>query len=346
MYIMAGYPWYNVRSRDELIALPGCTLAIDHEEDYHAILESSIDALRRNIETGAPDRVIKEIDLPDIPLWTVWAIQQYRRYTDGARCAARYLDTVQYLVECVREGRISNLRLDPNGLVSSDGADKPVTWLSASIEGRPIIPRTGYILEFNALWYNALMFLVSMLEETGRHGEYTDTLRQLAEKTKASFISTFLNDFGYLYDYGLEYSPLDRRQRKKVLDFCTRELLTPKGLRSLSPKSHDYRPVYVGNPVEREYAVHQGPARPWLFGFYADAYFKVFGVSGLSFIERMLIGYEDEMAEGRTGPLSEMYDGNPPYTGRGAVSTAKNVGEILSTIRTVNRMSKALTQSE
>ena len=364
MYIMAGYPWYNVRSRDELIALPGCTLAIDHEEDYHAILESSIDALRRNIETGAPDRVIKEIDLPDIPLWTVWAIQQYRRYTDGARCAARYLDTVQYLVECVREGRISNLRLDPNGLVSSDGADKPVTWLSASIEGRPIIPRTGYILEFNALWYNALMFLVSMLEETGRHGEYTDTLRQLAEKTKASFISTFLNDFGYLYDYvngaytdlevrpnmaiaiGLEYSPLDRRQRKKVLDFCTRELLTPKGLRSLSPKSHDYRPVYVGNPVEREYAVHQGPARPWLFGFYADAYFKVFGVSGLSFIERMLIGYEDEMAEGCIGSLSEMYDGNPPYTGRGAVSTAKNVGEILSTIRTVNRMSKALTQSE
>lgn len=131
-----------------------------------------------------------------------------------------------------------------------------------------------------------------------------------------------------------------------MLDFCTRELLTPKGLRSLSPKSHNYRPVYVGNPTEREYTVHQGPARPWLFGFYADAYFKVFGMSGVSFIERMLIGFEDEMSEGCIGSLSEMYDANPPYAGRGAVSTAKNVGEILSTIRAVNRMSKLLSQSE
>lgn len=142
---------------------------------------------------------------------------------------------------------------------------------------------------------------------------------------------------------GLEYSPLDRSQRKSVLDLCTRELLTPKGLRSLSPKSFAYNPTYVGNPVEREYAVHQGPARPWLFGFYADAYFKVFGLAGLSFIERMLIGYEDEMTEGCIGSLSEMYDGNPPYTGRGAVSTAKNVGEILSTIETVKKMTKLLT---
>ncbi len=178
---------------------------------------------------------------------------------------------------------------------------------------------------------------------------------------KGSFVSTFLNDYGYLYDYvngtytdlevrpnmaiaiGLEYSPLDRRQRKKVLDLVTRELLTPKGLRSLSPKSYAYRPTYVGDPVQREYTVHQGPARPWLFGFYADAYFKVFGVSGVGFIERMLIGYEDEMTEGCIGSLSEMYDGNPPYTGRGAVSTAKNVGEILRTLKNVKELNKLQT---
>ena len=127
-----------------------------------------------------------------------------------------------------------------------------------------------------------------------------------------------------------------------MLDLATRELLTPKGLRSLSPKSYAYRPVYVGNPEERERTVHQGPARPWLFGFYADAYFKVFGLAGLSFIERMLIGFEDEMTEGCIGSLSELYDGNPPYTGRGAVSTAKNVGEILRTIKNVNELNKQL----
>lgn len=364
MYIMAGFPWYNVRGRDELIALPGCTLAIDHEEDYHAILGSFMKALRHYIETGEKDRVIREIDLPDIPLWTLWAIQQYKRFYDVNRCRERYLEDVRWLVECIRQGKVNNLNLEDNGLLTSEGTEKPVTWLSASIEGRPIIPRTGYILEFNALWYNALMFLIGMLESNGSEPEYAEQLKELADRCGKSFVDTFLNDYGYLYDYvngtytdlevrpnmaiaiGLENSPLDRRQRKKVLDFCTRELLTPKGLRSLSPKSHNYRPVYVGNPTEREYTVHQGPARPWLFGFYADAYFKVFGMSGVSFIERMLIGFEDEMSEGCIGSLSEMYDANPPYAGRGAVSTAKNVGEILSTIRAVNRMSKLLSQSE
>ncbi len=360
MYIMAGYPWYNVRSRDELIALPGCTLAINHEEDYHLILETFLKSLRHNITTGEPDRVIHEIDLPDIPLWTIWAIQQYRRTHGTRKCADRYASTVKELVEDILNNKIRNLVMEEDGLLSSAGELSPVTWLSASIQGRPIIPRSGKILEFNALWYNAICFLTLLLEENPEEQEYVAKLRELSEKVKTSFIATFMNEHGYLTDYvngdyrdqevrpnmaiaiGLDYSPLDRRQRKKVIDFCTRELLTPKGLRSLSPKSPNYHPVYVGDPTQREYAVHQGPARPWLFGFYADAYFKVFGVSGLSFIERMLIGYEDEMTEGCIGSLSEMYDGNPPYTGRGAVSTAKNVGEILRTINIVNEMSKLL----
>ncbi|MDE6231472.1 MAG: amylo-alpha-1,6-glucosidase [Muribaculaceae bacterium] len=360
MYIMAGYPWYNVRSRDELIALPGCTLAIGHEEDYHLIMETFLRSLRRNIATGAPDRMIHEIDLPDIPLWAIWAIQQYRRTHGTTKCRERYATTVQELVEDIRHNRIRNLLVTSDGLLSTAGEMSPVTWLSASIQGLPIIPRSGKILEFNALWYNALCFLIHLLEDTPEEAGYVEELKALAERVKISFCDTFLNEYGYLSDYvngdyhdkevrpnmaiaiGLDYSPLDRRQRKRILDFCTRELLTPKGLRSLSPKSPNYHPMYVGDPTQREYAVHQGPARPWLFGFYAEAYFKVFGASGLSFIERMLIGYEDEMSEGCIGSLSEMYDGNPPYAGRGAVSTAKNVGEILRTIRLVNEMSKLL----
>lgn len=364
-YIMAGYPWYNVRARDELISLPGCTLAINHEEDYFEILDTFLSALFRFIDKGEKDPTIGEIDLPDIPLWTIWAIQQFRRHTDSNECRKRYGASVRRLVEDIRSEKIRNLKLNHNGLVSSNGQNTPVTWLSASINGQPIIPRTGYILEFNALWYNAVKFLISLYENEKGEEAYVASLASLAEKIKLSFLDTFLNDYGYLYDYvngsytdlevrpnlaiaiGLEYSPLDRRQRKGVLDLCTRELLTQKGLRSLSPKSFAYNPTYVGNPTEREYAVHLGPARPWLFGFYADAYFKVFGLSGLSFIERMLIGYEDEMTEGCIGSLSEMYDGNPPYTGRGAVSTAKNVGEILRTIKTVKQMTKLLTaQSE
>lgn len=361
MYIMAGYPWYNVRARDELIALPGCTLSIDHDKDYFEILDTFLKALQQYIQTGELNKTIHEIDLPDIPLWTIWAIQQYKRYSDVASCRKRYGDVVRGLVDAIRGERIRNLKLNDNGLVSSNGQNTPVTWLSASINGRPIIPRTGCILEFNALWFNAVNFLITLYDGVKGEDGYVKELKELSEKIKQSFRDTFLNDYGYLYDYvnggytdlevrpnlaiaiGLEYSPLERSERKKVLDLCTRELLTPKGLRSLSPKSFAYNPTYVGNPVEREYAVHQGPARPWLFGFYADAYFRVFGISGLSFIERMLIGYEDEMAEGCIGSLSEMYDGNPPYTGRGAVSTAKNVGEILRTIKTVKKMTKLLT---
>lgn len=358
MYIMAGYPWFNVRGRDALIALPGCTLSIDHKEDYELIMSTYLKALKRYVKDGKKDSTIHEIDLPDIPLWTIWAIQQYKRAFGNNACREKYGDDVKWIVDSVIDGKINNLFLEKNGLLSAKGQDTPITWLSASIDGCPIIPRSGYIVEFNALWYNALKFVMSLYDGVEEEHIYLNRLSELADKLKESFVNTFLNDYGYLYDYvngsyadlsvrpnmaiaiGLEYTPLDRRQRKKVLDFVTRELLTPKGLRSLSPKSYGYNPTYVGGPIEREYAVHQGPARPWLFGFYADAYFKVFGVSGLSFIERMLIGYEDEMTEGCIGSLSELYDGNPPFTGRGAVSTAKNVGEILRTLNNVKEMSK------
>jgi glycogen debranching enzyme len=115
-------------------------------------------------------------------------------------------------------------------------------------------------------------------------------------------------------------------------------LLTPKGLRSLSPKSYGYRPFYLGSPYDRELALHQGPARPWLIGFYADAYLRVFGMSGVSYIDRMLIGFEDEMSQGCVGSLSQLYDGNPPFNGRGAVSHATNVAEVLRTQRTLKRL--------
>ena len=137
---------------------------------------------------------------------------------------------------------------------------------------------------------------------------------------------------------GLDYSPLDRRQRKGVLDVVTRELLTPKGLRTLSPKSYGYQPFYVGSPEERERAYHNGPARPWLMGMYADAYIKVFGISGVSYIDRMLIGFEDEMSQNCIGTISQLYDGNPPFTGRGAISQATNVAEVLRTLRNLKKL--------
>jgi glycogen debranching enzyme len=174
-----------------------------------------------------------------------------------------------------------------------------------------------------------------------------ETLNVLAEKTGKAFVDTFLNEYGYLLDYvdgnmmdwsvrpnmiftvAFDYSPLDARQKKGVLDIVTKELLTPKGLRSLSPKSGGYNPNYVGPQMQRDYAYHQGTAWPWLAGFYFEAYLRIYKMSGIGFVERQLIGYEDEMTSHCIGSIPELFDGNPPFKGRGAVSFAMNVAEIL-----------------
>lgn len=171
---------------------------------------------------------------------------------------------------------------------------------------------------------------------------------KIAELCKQSFVSTFMNDYGYLFDYvdgnmmdwsvrpnmifpvAFDYSPLSQDQKKSVLDVCTRELLTPKGLRSLSPKSGGYNPMYVG--AQRDYAYHQGTAWPWLGGFYMEACLKLYKRTRLSFIERHMVGYEDEMLINCLGTIPELSDGNPPFRARGAISFAMNVAEILRTL--------------
>lgn len=354
-YIIASYPWTSVNARETFIALPGTTLAIHHREDFERIFATAADALGQYMDDEECDPRIDGIDLPDVPLWAVWAVQQYAKNYGKDETARRYAGIVGRIIDYIADGGHSNLGVDDNGLVATIGTGNPVSWMNSMLNGRPLIPRTGYLVEFNALWYNALMFAITLTEGMDEYASARERWQQLADRCRQSFIDTFLNDYGYLYDYvngtyaepsvrpnmaiaiGLDYSPLDRRQRKSVLDVVTRELLTPKGLRTLSPKSYGYNPFYVGSPEEREKAYFNGPARPWLIGFYADAYIRVFGMSGVSYIDRMLIGFEDEMSQGCIGSLSQLYDGNPPFTGRGAISQAVNVAEVLRTIRTLKK---------
>lgn len=357
MYIISGYPFGRVIARNMFMSVPGLTLAIDHFADYEAIMKSGLDALRNFMNTGESSPHIEGIEQPDIPLWALWAIQQYRK-SQGLEAARKlYSEAVTNIVDWLLRGGHSNLKPEEGtGLLVTDGYDHAVSWMySSRPDGTPIVRRTGKLVEINALWYNALRFAAELVENqedlSGRREEWT----AVADRLAPAFTDCFLNEAGYLYDYvdgtfaepsvrpnmaiaiGMDYSPLDRRQRKSVLDVVTRELLTPKGLRTLSPKNPAYRPSYVGNPEARAEAMHNGPARPWLMGFYADAYLRVFGMSGVAYIDRMLIGFEDEMSNGCIGSLSQMYDGNPPYNGRGAVSHATNVAEVLRTLRTLKK---------
>ena len=356
MFLISGFPWGIVLARNTFMALPGLTLAIDHRADFEAIMGTALKALLRFAETGELNERIHGIEHPDIPLWALWAIQQYTKSAGKDTARRMYMQPVAELIDYVLAGGHPNLYVDSeSGLLSTDGHNKAVSWMNSMLGGVPVVRRTGRLVEFNALWYNALMFAAELAEPVEELAGRREAWLAEAEKMKKPFVDTFMSEGGYLYDYvdgtfaepsvrpnmaiaiGLDYSPLDRRQRKTVLDVVTRELLTPKGLRTLSPKSYGYRPCYVGSPDEREFAMHNGPARPWLIGFYADAYLRVFGMSGVAYIDHMLIGCEDEMTQGCIGSLTQLYDGNPPYTGRGAVSHATNVAEVLRTYRSLKR---------
>ena len=353
-YILAGYPWFKCRARDTFISLPGLTLSIEENDYFDLVMQTAMKGYYEFMD-GKPVTVhISEIEQPDVPLWAIWALQQYAKETSKQECLKKYGKFVRNIIQFIEGNRHPNLELKENGLLYTNGKDKAVTWMNSTANGRPVVPRTGYIVEFNALWYNALCFAASLAELDGKE-EQKNRLTALAEKVKQSFLDTFLNEYGYLYDYvdgnmmdwsvrpnmifpvAFDYSPLSQDQKKKILDICTRELLTPKGLRSLSPKSGGYNPVYVGPQTQRDYAYHQGTAWPWLGGFYMEASLKLYRRTRLSFIERQMVGYEDEMSSHCLGTISELFDGNPPFQGRGAISFAMNVAEILRALELLEK---------
>ena len=353
-YILAGYPWFKCRARDQFIALPGLTLSIEEQDYFELVMETAAKGLREFME-GKPLSVkIYEMEKPDVPLWCVWSIQQYAKEAGKERCRKLYMGLIRDIVDYLLASKHPNLTLDTNGLLYADAKGEAITWMNSMNNGQPVVPRSGYIVEFNALWYNALRFTAAMEMESGNE-ERANELDALAEKCKTSFVETFLNEYGYLYDYvdgrmvdwsvrpnmvfavALDYSPLDQKQRRGVLDVCTRELLTPKGLRSLSPKSGGYNPMYAGPQSQRDLAYHQGTAWPWLGGFYLEACLKLYKQTRLSFVERQLVGYEDEMINHCLSTLPELFDGNPPFNGRGAISFAMNVAEVLRTLELLEK---------
>lgn len=345
-YIIAGYPWFKCRARDMFVSLPGLTLAIDETDYYEKAMVTAEKAINDFI-AGKPSKIMMyEMDKPDVLLWAVWCIQQYARIVSAEEATKKYGHIVDKIVNFIKQGLHSNLELCENGLLSTNGRDHAVTWMNSEVNGYPVVPRSGYVVEINALWYNALLFNAEMLTSTGRTAE-AEEYTKLAEVTGKSFKEVFLNEHGYLLDYvdgdyiswsvrpnmliasSLEYSPLSTPERKKIFDICTKELLTPKGIRSLSPKSGGYNPIYQGGQAQRDAAYHQGTVWPWLSGFYLETCMKVYKRSGLSWIDRCFVGLEEEMNYHCIGTLPELFDGNPPFHGRGALSFAMNVAAVL-----------------
>ena len=353
-YLLAGYPWFHASAREEFMSTPSCTLDIDRPEYWDAIIDqTAVGEVRAFMENKGYQSRITGMDEPDALLWFVRALQKYAHKYTVKQAADKYAQLCEDIIAYYRKQNHPRAWVHQNGLIWVDGTRVPATWMNATENGWPITPRTGYVVEINALWYNAMRFTAELMREAGKEIG-ADLMEYQAEISKDAFVKTFWNGF-YLDDYvvdnyhnkevrpnmiwavGLPYSPLDRKQQKAVVDICTRELLTPRGLRTLSPKSGDYRPIYVGGQLERDRNFHNGPVWPNTIAAYSRAYMTIYKQSGLSFMQRMLVGFEVEMSEHCIGTLNELYDGNPPYRGHGGMSYAPSVAAVISVMDTMKK---------
>ena len=166
-YLLAGYPWFKCRARDTFIALPGLTLAIGEIDYFEKVMKTAERDLRAFMADKPQSGKIYEMEQPDVPLWAVWAMQQYAKEVGRDKCYEMYGKLLQDIVRFILDDKHPNLRLDDNGLLYSNGRDKAVTWMNSTANGKPVVPRSGYIVEFNALWYNALKFCALMARENG-----------------------------------------------------------------------------------------------------------------------------------------------------------------------------------
>lgn len=346
-YLLAGYPWFGVRARDLFIALPGCTIYADAPERFYRIMDTVLPDMRAFMRQEGISKEIRNINEGDIGLWAIWTLQEYARWSSLPDMVSRYGDFLDELIHYYLRNVHPNLRIDDNGLCVMTGDGRPLSWMDAKVNGQAVVRREGYLVEVNALWYNALCFYREALPQ-----KWTPELEELLGRVQQSFCDTFINQHGYLFDYvpphsswrdwsvrpnmvfatSLPYSPLPKATRRSVLEIITRELRTPKGLRSLSPKSDGYQPQCHGTQWQREQSYYNGSVWPWLLGSYFEACIKLYGRSAISFIENTLIGMEEELQQHGVGTVSELFDGNPPFKGRGAISFAMSVGELLRSL--------------
>jgi predicted glycogen debranching enzyme len=346
--IIAGFPWFGRWGRDTFISLPGLTLSIGEEKTCKAIIDTMIADLKGPLFPNTGSGSHSAYNSADAPLWFFWALQQYAYKTGRVKEVWKeYGKKMKQILDGFRHGTDFSIFMDPGGLIHAGEPGLALTWMDAVVEGKAVTPRTGFPVELSALWYNAVRFSLEAAELAGDTA-FRDEWRPVSEMIPESFLRTFWNpEKEYLADYvdgeykdwsvrpnmifaaSLPYSPLDEETRKKVVSRVKQELLTPRGLRTLTPMSGAYKGTYNGNQAQRDRAYHQGTAWPWLLGHFAEAYLKLHGKSGLSFIKGLYHGFEDVMTEHGVGTISEIYDGDPPHTARGAISQAWSVAELL-----------------
>jgi predicted glycogen debranching enzyme len=344
--VIAGYPWFSDWGRDTMIALPGLALATGRHEIARAILRT----FARHVDRGMlPNRFPDEGESPeyntvDATLWYFEAIRATYEATGDEELLASLFPRLEEIESRHEEGTRFGIRMDPNdGLLSAGEPGVQLTWMDAKVGDLVVTPRIGKPVEVNALWYNALRSMGAFARALGKP---CARFEEAADRARAGFDRFWRGDAGYCFDVldgpegddaslrpnqllavSLPHSPLSPERRRAVVDACATRLLTPYGLRSLAPDHEAYVGRYAGNLLERDKAYHQGTVWGWLIGPFVSAHFRVYRDAALarSFLEPFFL----HLSEHGLGTVSEIFDGDPPFTPRGCIAQAWSVAEIL-----------------
>jgi predicted glycogen debranching enzyme len=345
-HILAGYPWLPARSRDALISLPGLLIGHENPSVYKSVIDTMIEQMDGCLMNEHTNQQIYVDCQTDVPLWFIWTIQQLNKMFPDDNIWKLYGKSVKKILTGYL-GQKNKFTVKENGLVYSLHNTMPNSWMNAEIDGKPVTPRDGYAVETNALWYNAICFA---LDNARNNKDYSFIKKwePLASKAKESFIKLFWDeDRGYLADFineqevnikvrpnqvfaaAFEFSMLDKPMIKTVIETVEKQMLTPYGLRTLAPNDPDYKSFYRGNHNQRELAAFNGSVSPWLISFYIDALMKIQPRTYLNLAKKFISSIEPEMQIRGIGSISELFHGDPPHNGKGALSFAMNTSAML-----------------
>lgn len=348
VWIKSGFPWHGRKGRDTFIALPGFSEISSEPGLAKGIIDTMIREMKGPFFPESGEGENTSFRSADASLWFIYALQHYTgKLGSENQIWDDYGRIVKEILNAYRNGTDYNIRMQDNGLIYAGSPDSALTWMNVHVNGKPVNSRHGLAVEINALWYNAVRFALTVAEKAGDSG-FVENWKQLPERIKESFNLTFRqDDKSYLADVvnengqdwsvrpnqiiaaSLPYSPLEEEHMAGVVDIVEKELLTPRGLRTLSPKNPDYKGTYYGDAEKRDMAAFQGSVYPWLFGHFAEAYLRLYGKGGISLLKKVYKDFECEMNVHGIGTISEVYDGDPPHEGRGCISQAVNIAELL-----------------
>jgi predicted glycogen debranching enzyme len=357
--VMAGFHWFEEWGRDTFIALPGLTLSTDKPELFKKVIDSSLKGLKNGLFPNMGKGENAAYNSADAPLWFFWALQQYSLYprlgAGGINIWKEYGSKMKSILENFKKGTLYNIYARDNGLLYAGENGIAVTWMDAMVNGKPVTPRTGLAVEINALWYNAVCFALECAKDND--AKFVKNWQHYPAEIERSFRQTFWDDNkGYLADCvndnytdwslrpnqviatSLPYSPTTPEMKRKVLEIVKEKLLTPRGLRTLSPDDTNYCGTYGGSQAQRDWAYHQGTVWTWLLGHYAEACLNIHGLEAYDHVQSIIDGFTDGLAEYGLGTIGEIFDGNEPHLPKGAISQAWSVAELLR----INKMLKRI----